>query len=346
MNLTAAALAEQIGATLEGDPDVVITAPARIEEAGPGHVTFLANAAYEHHLYDRDVSAVLVSREFQPRQSLNATLLRVDDVYATVQSLLVSYQQDEAAKTRRAVSHHASVAGSARLGRNVRIGKFSIIEEGAEIGAGSVILDQVYVGPDVQIGKNCMLYPGVRILRNCRIGDNCVLHPNVVVGGDGFGFLPDDDNVYTKVPQVGNVIIEADVEVGAGTTIDRATMGSTIIRRGVKLDNLIMIGHNVEIGVNTVIAAQAGVAGSTKIGANCRIGGQVGFVGHATIADGTQIQAQSGIAGSIKEPGLALFGSPAILYRDFIRSHAIFKKLPELYRTIARLEKALTKDSQ
>ncbi|THH34978.1 UDP-3-O-(3-hydroxymyristoyl)glucosamine N-acyltransferase [Neolewinella litorea] len=338
MQISAAALAQMIGAVVEGDAEVLITGPARIEEAGKGHITFLANPAYEHHLYGTEAAAVLVSHEFRPKEQVPATLLRVENVYETVRSLLEIYQQDEAARTVRQISQHASVEDGAQLGEKVRIGKFTVISKGARIGAGTVVLDQVFIGPNVRIGENCTIYPGARILRGCVIGNDCIVHSNVVIGADGFGFLPDGDNHYRKIPQVGNVVIEDDVEIGANTTIDRATMGSTLIRRGVKLDNLIQIGHNVEIGNNTVIAAQAGVAGSTKIGANCRIGGQVGFAGHLTIADGTNIQAQSGVARHIRETDQSLAGSPAYNYRDWIKSSILFTRLPELYKRIARLE--------
>ncbi|WP_116126889.1 UDP-3-O-(3-hydroxymyristoyl)glucosamine N-acyltransferase [Lewinella sp. IMCC34183] len=341
MQISAAALAKMIGATVEGDPEVVITGPARIEEAKAGQITFLANPAYEHHLYGSEAAAVLVSRAFQPKDPVSATLLRVDNVYETVRGLLEVYQTSESSATVRQVSQHACVEDSAELGPDVRIGKFTVVSAGATIGAGTVILDQVFIGPNVRIGANCTLYPGARVLRDCVIGNDCTLHANVVIGADGFGFLPDGDNNYRKIPQVGNVVIEDNVEIGSSTTIDRATMGSTLIRRGVKLDNLIQIGHNVEIGANTVIAAQAGVAGSTKIGANCRIGGQVGFAGHLTIADGTNIQAQSGIARHIREPNQALAGSPAFGYRDWIKSSLLYARLPELYKRLARLEKKL-----
>ena len=338
MQISAAALAVMIDATVEGDPDVIITGPARIEEAGSGQITFLANPAYEHHIYSTNATAVLVSREFKPKSPVSPTLLRVDNVYETVSGLLQVYQQDEATKTPRQVSQQAAVDDTATLGEHVRIGKFTVISSGAAIDDGTVILDQVFIGPNVRIGKNCTIYPGARVLRDCVVGDNCVLHANTVIGADGFGFLPDGDGVYHKVPQVGNVIIEDDVEIGSGTTVDRATMGATLIRRGVKLDNLIQIGHNVEIGANTVIAAQAGVAGSTKIGANCRIGGQVGFAGHLTIADGTNIQAQSGIARHIRQPNQSLGGSPAINHTDWIKSSLLFARLPELYKRLARLD--------
>ncbi len=339
MQISAAALAKMIDATIDGDPEVIITGPARIEEAGDGQITFLANPAYEHHLYQTKAAAVLVSRDFQPRKPVSPTLLRVDNVYETVSGLLQVYQQDEATKTVRQISQHAVVDKTAELAERVRIGKFTVVSEKASIGVGTVILDQVFIGPNVRIGKNCTIYPGARILRDCVVGDDCVLHANVVIGSDGFGFLPDGEGNYRKVPQVGNVVIEDQVEIGANTTVDRATMGSTHIRRGVKLDNLIQIGHNVEIGANTVIAAQTGVAGSTKIGANCRIGGQVGFAGHLTVADGTNIQAQSGIARHIKETNQSLAGAPAFGYRDWVKSTILFARLPELYKRVARLEK-------
>lgn len=343
MQISAAALAKMIDATVEGDPEVIITGPARIEEAGSGQITFLANPAYEHHLYATQATAVLVSRDFKPKTEVTPTLLRVDNVYETVSGLLQVYQQDEAAKTPRQVSHQACVDEDTQLGKNVRVGKFTVISEGASIGDGTVILDQVFIGPNVTVGKNCTVYPGARVLRDCVIGDNCVLHANVVIGSDGFGFLPDGEGNYRKVPQVGNVLIEDDVEIGSNTTVDRATMGSTLIRRGVKLDNLIQVGHNVEIGPNTVIAAQTGIAGSTKIGANCRIGGQVGFAGHLTIADGTNLQAQSGVARHIKEPNQALGGAPAFNYRDWIKSSILYARLPEIYKRIAQLEKKIGK---
>lgn len=347
MQITAAKLAEMIDATVEGDPDVIISAPAKIEEAGPGNITFLGNLAYEHFLYDTYATAVLVSKDFQPKAPVFPTLLRVDDVYSTVSQLLTVYQQSEADQTDRAVSANASVDESAVLAADVRIGKFTIISEGAQIGNGSVILDQVYVGPNVKIGTNCLIYPGARILRDCIIGDDCIIHSNVVIGGDGFGFAPDPETGrYSKVPQIGNVVIHNRVEIGASTTIDRATMGSTVIRDGVKLDNLIQIAHNVEVGENTVIAALAGVAGSVKIGANCRIGGQAGISGHAIIADGVQIQAQSGISNSIREKGASLGGSPHMKFSDFMRSSAVFRRLPkvvaELRSRLRKLEEDLS----
>jgi UDP-3-O-[3-hydroxymyristoyl] glucosamine N-acyltransferase len=344
MQITAAKLAEMINATVEGDVDAVISAPAKIEEAGPGTITFLANPAYEHHLYTTGATAVLVSRDFQPKEPVRPTLLRVDDVYQTVSQLLAVYQQDEATQTRREVSSHAAVDDSAVLGNDVRVGKFSVVSEGASVGNGTVILDQVYLGANVKVGANCVLYPGVRVLRDCVIGDDCILHSNVVIGGDGFGFAPDPETGrYDKVPQIGNVVIHDRVEIGASTTIDRATMGSTVIKSGVKLDNLIQVAHNVEIGENTVIAALAGIAGSAKIGANCRIGGQVGIGGHCTLADGTQIQAQAGVINNITKEGAKLGGSPHMHYPDYLRSYAIFKYLPGLMDKINKRLSSLEK---
>ncbi|MBK7871776.1 MAG: UDP-3-O-(3-hydroxymyristoyl)glucosamine N-acyltransferase [Saprospiraceae bacterium] len=337
MQLSASEIAQLLNGSVEGDPQVKVNRPSKIEEGGIGTITFLANSKYEEFAYTTTASVLLVSRGFVPKQQISATLIRVDDVYNSISFLLEKFGNQVVINT--GISSQAFIHPTAKLGQDVSVEMFSVIEEGVIVGDGSRIASQVYIGRNVELGKNVILYPGVKIMQDCKIGDNCIIHPNVVIGGDGFGFAPQANGSYKKVPQTGNVVIESDVEIGAGTTIDRATMGSTIIRSGVKLDNLIQIAHNVEIGENTVIAAQAGIAGSTKIGKNCRIGGQVGFAGHIIIADGTQIQAQSGIASSIEEPNTALFGSPAIGYKDYIRSYAVFKKLPELYRLLAELEK-------
>lgn len=342
MQISAAQLAQIIQGEVEGDPSAMISHPAKIEEAGPGGITFLADPAYESFLYSTGATAVLVSNDFQPRQPISCTLIRVANVRMAVGQLLTAFQESEAAQIERTISAQAVVDPKAQLGEQVAIGRFSIVEADARIGSGTLILDQVYVGTGVRIGKNCTLHPGVRIAKGCEIGDNCVLHANVVIGSDGFGFAPQADGSYTKVPQLGKVIVEDDVEIGANTVIDRATMGATLIRKGVKLDNLIQIGHNVEIGEHTVIAAQAGIAGSSKIGKGCRIGGQVGIAGHLSIADGTQLQAQSGVGGHLRETGASLMGSPALNYRDFQRSYVVFKQLPQLYRELDRLKKELS----
>ena len=330
MKVTAARLADMIGATVEGDPEVIITGPGKIEEATPGSVTFLGNLAYEPYLYSTRASAVLVPTDFTPKEVIRATLLRVDDVYLTVSKLLAYYQDSVTVGVERTVSDRAAVDDTAELAGGVRVGHFAVIEAGASVGMGTVIYDQVYIGREVSIGKNCLIYPGARIYHGCKLGDNCIIHANVVIGGDGFGFAPDvETGRYQKIPQVGNVVIEDDVEIGAGTTVDRASIGSTFIRRGVKLDNMVMVAHNVDVGEDTVIAAKAGIAGSAKVGANCRIGGQVGISGHLTVADGSQFQAQTGVTNNIKQPGGEYAGSPHMPWKKFVRSSALFKILPE-----------------
>jgi UDP-3-O-[3-hydroxymyristoyl] glucosamine N-acyltransferase len=332
-------LAAFLGGSLEGDPDVVVNRPSKIEEGGKGSISFLGNTKYESFAYTSTASALLVSRDFQPKAPVQATLIRVDDVYGAVAKLMEHFQDQLNGST--GISNQAAVHASAKIGSNVFIDHFAIVEEGASIGNDCRIYGQVYIGKNARIGEGTILYPGVRIMHECVLGAHCIVHPNVVIGSDGFGFAPQEDKSYKKIPQIGNVFIEDQVEIGANSSIDRATMGSTIIRRGVKLDNLIQVAHNVEIGENTVISAQTGIAGSTKIGKNCLIGGQVGFSGHLTIADGTKIQAQSGIASSVETPNTALFGSPAFEYPKFLRSHAIFKQLPDLYKRVLKLEKQL-----
>ncbi|MCR9289660.1 MAG: UDP-3-O-(3-hydroxymyristoyl)glucosamine N-acyltransferase [Bacteroidetes bacterium] len=340
MQISAKEIAQMLEGTLEGDPETIITHPGKIEEGGEGALTFLANPKYESFAYSIPVSAILVDYQFTPSQALAAkTLIRVEDVYEAIAKLLAKF--GETGKIEAIISKEAFVQESAKVEKSAFIGAFSIVEKGAVIGKNVCIHPQVFIGEDVEIGEGCILYPGVRVMNNCKIGKNCILHPNVVIGGDGFGFAPSEDGTYKKIPQIGNVIIEDDVEIGSNTTIDRATMGATVIRRGVKIDNLVMIAHNVEIGENTVIAAQAGFAGSSKIGKNCQIGGQAGFVGHIKIADGTKVQAQSGVAAPLLEENSAVYGSPAIAYSNYLRSYAVFKQLPELYRKINELEKKL-----
>lgn len=325
-----------LGGALEGDGEVLVSKPGKIEEGGPGTLTFLANPRYEQFAYTTTAAAVLVPRDFAPSQPVAAAaIIRVDDVYNSLRILMEKFEGELQAKSD--ISERAFVHKSAVLGENVSVGLFTVVEEGAAIAEGTQIQAQVFLGKNVQVGKNCVIYPGVKVYHDCIIGDNCILHSNVVIGSDGFGFVPQADGSYLKLPQLGNVVVESDVEIGANTTIDRATMGSTYIRRGAKLDNLVMVAHNVDLGEHTVVAAQAGFAGSTKIGKHCRIGGQAGFVGHIEIADGTQVQAQSGVASSVKQPGTALYGSPALPYNDYLRSYAVFKKLPELFRKISKM---------
>lgn len=340
MKVTAAQLAQLLDGSLEGDPNAIVNRPARIEEAGEGDFAFLDNARYEPYAYSTKATVLLVHKSFQPVQPLKPTIIRVDDVRSSLALLLQKF--DEANYSGNSdISDKAAVHDTAKIGIGTNIGAFAVIEDGAVIGNNCIIYPQAYVGRNARIGDNCRLFPGVRVHFDCVIGDNCTLHANAVIGADGFGFAPQEDRTWKKVPQVGNVVIENDVEIGACTCIDRAAIGSTVIRRGAKLDNLIHIAHNAEVGKNTALAAQVGVAGSTRIGDNCQIGGQVGFSGHLTIADGTRIQAQSGLASSVTEPNSALFGSPAIGYKDFIRAHVVFKQLPDLQKKVLELEKKL-----
>lgn len=339
MKVTAKEIAELLNGTIEGNPNTEVTSPSKIEEGKPGTISFLANKKYEPYAYTTQSSILLVANNFKPSQPIKATLIRVEEVYASVAILLEQFGNAE--PSLEGVDENAFVDSSAKIGEEVAVGKFSIVSKGASVGRGSVIYPQVFIAENVKIGKNCILYPGVKIYRACEIGDHCILHANVVIGSDGFGFAPQEDGSFKKVPQLGNVIVEDQVEIGANTVIDRATMGSTIIKNGAKLDNLIQIAHNVEVGENTAIAAQAGIAGSTKIGKNCLIGGQAGFVGHITIADRTKVQAQSGINKPIKEAGTAIYGSPAMPYTDYLRSYAVFRRLPDLSRQISDLKKEI-----
>lgn len=338
MQISAAQLAHILNGKIEGNPEVTVNRPAKIEEAENGTIAFLGNPKYESYAYTTNASILLVSETFQATQTIQATLIRVPDVYASVAILLEKFGQAQQSISVE-ISAKAAIHASAKIGDNCSVGDFSCLEENVVIGSNSIIYAQVYIGKNVKIGEGVILYPGVRIYQDCEIGDGCILHANVVIGSDGFGFAPNEDGSFKKVPQIGNVVIERNVEIGSNTTIDRATMGSTIIREGVKLDNLIQIAHNVEIGKNTVIASQTGIAGSTKIGENCMIGGQVGIVGHLKIADRTRIQAQSGVAASVTEPNTALYGSPAIAYASFLRSFAVFKQLPDMMRRLTALEK-------
>ncbi|MEM1124770.1 MAG: UDP-3-O-(3-hydroxymyristoyl)glucosamine N-acyltransferase, partial [Bacteroidota bacterium] len=269
-------------------------------------------------------------------KKLTTTLIRVENVYSTLQQLLSWYET--AIRPKPTISSWAFVASTATIGSNVAVGAFSAIQEMATVGDNCSIYSQVFIGQEVKIGHNVRIHSGAKIYHHCEIGDNCVIHANAVIGSDGFGFAPQKDGTFHKIPQVGKVVIEADVEIGANTVIDRATMGATLIKKGTKLDNLIQVAHNVTIGANTVIAAQAGIAGSTEIGQHCQIGGQAGFVGHIHIADGTQVQAQSGVTKSIKKPGSRIYGYPAINYQDYLRAYALFRQLPDLEKRIRRLE--------
>ena len=339
MQISAMQLCHLLNGEIVGNPEVMVEKPGKIEEAGPGDITFLANPKYESFAYTTNASVILVSKDFVPKEPIRATMIKVEDVYACITFLLNKFGGK--VETASGVSSQAFVHGSAELGKDVSLGHFTVVEEGVEIGEGTIVFPQVFIGKNAKIGKNCILYPGVKIHRDCIVGNNCILNSNAVIGGDGFGFAPQKDGSYQKIAQTGNVVLEDDVEVGANTSIDRATMGSTIIRKGAKLDNLIMVAHNVEIGEHTVVAAQAGFAGSSKIGRGCMIGGQSGFVGHIEVADGTKVQAQSGVNKSVKDENAAWYGSPILPYNDYLRSYAAFRKLPSLMKRIRELEKKL-----
>ncbi len=339
MQVTAAQLSQILKGEIIGNPETMVQRPGKIEEAGPGEITFLANPKYESFAYTTNASVILVSKEFTPKQPIKATMIRVDDVYASITYLLNEFGGK--VEHMEGVSTSAYIHESAKIGEGVSMGHFSVIEDQVEIGENTVVFPQVFIGKNAKIGKNCILYPGVKIHHDCVIGDHCILHANVVIGSDGFGFAPQEDGTYKKISQTGNVILEKHVEIGANSSVDRATMGSTILREGVKLDNLVMIAHNVEIGKNTVIAAQAGFAGSSKIGEGCMIGGQAGFVGHIKIANGVKVQAQSGINKNINEENSAWYGSPALPYKDYLRSYASFRKLPDLMKRLHEMEKKL-----
>lgn len=335
MEFSAQQLADILEGKVEGNADVTVSRLSKIEEGGEGSLSFLANPAYEKYIYDTTASIVIVSDSFETQGDVSATLLRVPDAYQAFARLLEMYNAMRNSKT--GIEQPSFVADTAKLADDIYLGAFSYVGEYASIGEGTKIHPQVFIGENVTIGKNCTLFPGVKVYADCVIGDDVTIHAGSIIGGDGFGFAPNSENSYDKVAQIGNVIIEDHVEIGSSTTIDRATLGSTIIRKGVKLDNLIQIAHNVEIGAHTVIAAQSGIAGSTKIGSNCMIGGQVGIVGHLKIGNNVKIAAQSGIGKNLKD-GAVVQGSPAFEYLDYTKSYAVFRKLPELAKEIHQLK--------
>ena len=338
MQFTAAQIAALAGGTIEGDGNVVISSFAKIEEGQPGAISFLANPKYTHYIYDTRSSAVLVSDTFVAEKPLNCTLIRVADPYATVASLM-----EMAAKMMQpnptGIEQPCFIAESVEIPDDAYVGAFAYIGKGAHIGNGAKIYPQAYVGENVTVGNGSILYSGVKVYHNCKIGDRCILHSGAVVGADGFGFAPVDGH-YNKIPQMGNVVIADDVEIGANTTVDRATMGSTRVGKGTKLDNLIQIGHNVQIGENTVSSAQTGIAGTSKVGRNCFLAGQVGIADHITVGDFVKIGSKSGIDRDIPS-GQVRFGSPALNGREYYRSFAVFKVLPELSRRVDNIEKKL-----
>jgi UDP-3-O-[3-hydroxymyristoyl] glucosamine N-acyltransferase len=337
MKFSAKDIAALAGGKVEGNPDATVSQLAKIEEGKPGALSFLSNPAYSQFIYTTEATVVIVNDDFVAEQALpkDLTLVRVRDARQAFAKLLDAYNQFRMNKV--GVDASASVSSSAKVGKNVYIGPRAVIGDNAVVSDNAKIYPSVTIGDNAKVGENTIIYPGVVVYHDCVIGKNCILQSGTIIGGDGFGFQPNSDNNYTKVPHIGNVVIEDHVEIGANTTIDRATMGSTIIRRGVKLDNLIQVAHNVEIGENTVIASQTGIAGSTKIGKNCLIGGQVGIIGHLVIGDGVKIAAQSGIGNNLND-GDIVQGSPAFGIGDYKRSYVMFRKLPELADKIKDLE--------
>jgi UDP-3-O-[3-hydroxymyristoyl] glucosamine N-acyltransferase len=340
MEFSAGQITALLQGELEGDPAIRVHNIAKIEEGAAGCISFLANLKYEPFIYTTQSSIVLVSKDFKAKKPVSATLIRVQDPYLSFTMLLEEYQRlTNPEKT--GTEEPCWMGEGSSIGRNAYRGAFSFIGNNCRIGDNVKIYPQVYIGDNVQIGDNSVLYPGVKVYANCVIGQHCNLGAGTVIGSEGFGFAPQADGTYRNIPQLGNVVLEDFVDIGSNTTIDRATMGSTVIRRGVKLDNLIQIAHNVEVGANTVMASQTGISGSTRLGENCVIGGQVGIVGHIRLANRTSVGAQSGVSKAVKEEGSILFGSPAIEYSNQMKSTVVFKQLPELLKRVQDLEKKL-----
>ncbi len=341
MQFTALQIATFIKGKIEGDPDAKVGSVAKIEDAAKGSLSFIANSKYEEFLYTTQASVIIINDTLDVTQKVKPTLIRVKDAYSSFAVLLEKFNDVFSKSGKYGVEQPSYVSKTASIGKDVYIGAFSYIGDNVIIGDRVRILPGCFVGDNVIINDDSKLYSSVKIYEGCSLGSRVVIHSGTVVGGDGFGFAPQDDGSYLKIPQIGNVIIEDDVEIGSNTSIDRATMGSTIIRKGVKLDNLIQIAHNVEVGDHTVIAAQSGISGSTKIGKNCAIGGQVGIVGHIQIADGTRINAQSGLSKTIANPNTTITGTPAFDFKSSLKSQAIFRNLPELHQRLLQLEETV-----
>ena len=341
MKFTAAQIAGILEGEVEGNPEVEVSKLSKIEEGIPESLSFLSNPKYTQYIYTTKASAVIVDKNFKAENRINTTLIRVDDAYKSFSKLLEYYNQVKMNKT--GIEQPVFISESANYGKNIYIGAFAYISDSVKIGDNVKIYPNVYIGDNVIIANNVTLFSGAKIYSDTQIGNNCVIHSSAILGADGFGFSPNEKGEFIKVPQTGNVIIEDNVDIGAATSIDRATLGSTIIRKGVKLDNQIQIAHNVEIGENTVIAAQTGIAGSTKIGENCMVGGQVGIAGHLSIGNNVRIQAQSGIGRNVKD-NETLQGSPALTYNDYNKSYVHFKNLPKIINRLTTIEKNITND--
>ena len=338
MEFTAKQVADMIGGRVEGNENAAISSFAKIEEGKPGAISFLSNPKYTHYIYDTESSVVLINEDVELEKPVTATLIRVKNAYESVAKLLQFYESMKPHKT--GIDPHASISEKAKIGENVYIGAFACIGDGTVIGDNTQIYPNTVIGDGVTIGEKCTLFPNITVYQGCKIGNNVTIHAGSVIGADGFGFAPNAEG-YDKIPQIGIVIIEDNVEIGANTCIDRSTMGQTIIHKGVKLDNLIQVAHNCEIGESTVMSAQVGMAGSTKIGAWCMVGGQAGFAGHIHVKDKTFIGAQCGVIGDTKGDGEQLIGSPAVNPKIFFKARALDAKLPEMYRQIAALQREL-----
>jgi len=338
MKFKAAEIANLLNGEVKGNPNAEIWTLSKIEEGDEGSISFLANPKYEEYIYTTNSSVVIVNKDFVPSQEIKTNLILVDDAYQAFTVLLNHYNTIKNNKV--GFEEYSRISETAALGDNIYVGSFSYIGANVKLGNNVKIYPNCTIGDNVKIGDNTVIYSGTQIYEGCELGANCIIHSNVVIGSDGFGFAPNPDGTFEKIPQIGIVIIEDNVEIGSGSTIDRATMGSTIIRKGVKLDNQIQVAHNVQIGENTVIASQTGIAGSTKIGRNCMIGGQVGIVGHIKIGDFVQIQAQSGINSDVKD-AQQLYGTPAMNATDFRRSYVHFRKFPDIVSRIEKIEKEI-----
>jgi len=339
MNFKAKEIAEFLKGEVIGDEEVRVSNVSKIEEGKPGTLAFLATLKYENYIYNTKASIVLVNRDFVPKEKINSTLIKVDDAYQAFASLLDLYVQSKML-TKVGIEQPSFIDESTTYGENIYVGAFAYVGKNSKIGKNVKIYPQVHIGDNVTIGDNCTLYAGVKIYDDIVVGNNCVLHANAVIGADGFGFAPQEDGTYNKIPQIGNVILEDNVDIGANSTIDCGTMGSTIIRKGAKIDNLVQIGHNCDVGENTVIAAQTGLAGTTRVGKNCKFGGQVGLAGHLTIGDNVLIGAKSGVPKSVKSDKI-IFGSPAFEIKDAMKSMSIYKNLPKLRQEVIQLQKEI-----
>ena len=341
MEFSAAQIAELLGGKVDGNPDTKVSNLSKIEEGTIGTLSFLANPKYTPFIYSTDASIVVVNNSFVAEKNLKpgCTLIRVDDAYGSFAKLLGLYEQIKGEK--RGIEQPSFIHPTATLGENCYVGAFAYVGENVQIGNNVKIYPQVYIGDNAKVGDNTVLFSGVKIYNDCILGNHCTIHASTVIGSDGFGFAPNSDNNYSKVPQIGNVVIEDHVEIGSNSSVDRATLGSTIIRKGVKIDNLVQVAHNVEIGENTVIAGQTGVAGSTKIGKNCMIGAQAGIIGHIKIADGVKIAGQSGVGSAIEKEGEIVQGSPAFTIGEYKRSYVLFRSLPKLNDKLRELEKKI-----